>query len=312
VPTGAPARHRAGQHRVQTHTRGSARRVRYLLCDLLALLVLTAGGLYLAHGFGSAPPPASGKVTALQTPATCVSAPAVSAPTVPAPAVSAPAVSAPAVSALAVSAADSSAAGGSCAGRPFHAAVAVVPPAASANLSSAPAKRPARPTPTASASARPVTPSPTSSATDSPSALPGTPAGQVLALINQARSAAGLPPLTILAGLESSASAHNLTMAGGCGLSHQCPNEPDLGARETAAGVVWSACGENIGEGGPVADTNAAIAQMAVGLTQDMLNEKPPDDGHRLNILSSSFAHIGIAVYLDSSGTVWLTQDFSN
>jgi uncharacterized protein YkwD len=313
VPTGAPARHRAGQRPIQNHTRGSARRVRYLLCDLLALLVLTAGGLYLAHGFGSAPPPASGKVTALQTSATCasapaasvpaasapaVSAPAVSAPAVSAPAVSVPAVSVPAVSAPAVSAAGSSAAGGSCAGRPYHAAVTMVPPAASANLSSAPAKRPARPTPTASASASPATPSPTSSATDSPDALPGAPAGQVLALINQARSAAGLPPLTITAGLESSASAHNLTMAGGCGLSHQCPAEPDLGTRETAAGVVWSACGENIGDGGPVADTNAAIARMAVGL--------------RRNILSSSFTHIGIAIYLDSSGTVWLTQDFSN
>jgi uncharacterized protein YkwD len=292
VPTGAPARHRAGQRPIQNHTRGSARRVRYLLCDLLALLVLTAGGLYLARGLGSAPPPASGKATALQTPATCVSVPAASVPAASAP--------------------DSSAADGSCAGRPSHAAVAMVPPAASANLSSAPAKRPARPTPTASASASPATPSPTSSATDSPGALPGTPAGQVLALINQARSAAGPPPLTITAGLESSASAHNLTMAGGCGLSHQCPAEPELGTRETAAGVVWSASGENIGEGGPVADTNAAIAQMTVGLTQDMLNEKPPDDGHRRNILSSSFTHIGIAIYLDSSGTVWLTQDFSN
>ena len=134
----------------------------------------------------------------------------------------------------------------------------------------------------------------------------------MLALINQARSAAGLPPLTITASLDRSASAHNSTMAGGCGLSHQCPGEPDLGARETAAGVTWSACGENIGEGGPVADTTAAIAQMAVRLTQDMLNEKPPDDGHRRNILSGSFTHIGIAVHRDSSGTVWLTQDFSN
>ena len=292
MPTGAPARHRAGQRPIQNHTRGSARRVRYLLCDLLALLVLTAGGLYLAHGFGSAPPPASGRVTALPTPATCASVPAASVPAVPA--------------------SDSSAAGGSCAGRPYHAAVTMVPPAASANLSSAPAKRPARPTPTASASASPATSSPTSSATDSRGALPGVPAGQVLALINQARSAAGLPPLTITAGLKSSASAHSLTMAGGCGLSHQCPAEPDLGTRETAAGIVWSACGENIGDGGPVADTNAAIARMAVGLTQDMLNEKPPDDGHRRNILSSSFTHIGIAIYLDSSGTVWLTQDFSN
>ncbi len=138
------------------------------------------------------------------------------------------------------------------------------------------------------------------------------PAAQVLALINQARAAAGLAPLTLMVGLDSSASAHNATMAGGCGLSHQCPGEPGLGARETAAGVAWSACGENIGEGGPVADDTAAIAQMAVGLTQDMLNETPPDDGHRRNILSSSFTHIGIAVRRDSAGTVWLTQDFSN
>ena len=137
-------------------------------------------------------------------------------------------------------------------------------------------------------------------------------AAQVLALINQARASAGLPALTILAGLETSSSAHNMTMAGGCGLSHQCPGEPALGDRETAAGVHWTAAGENIGEGGPVADTSAAIAQMAVGLTQSMLDEKPPNDGHRQNILSSTFTHIGIAVYRDSSGTVWLTQDFSN
>ena len=134
----------------------------------------------------------------------------------------------------------------------------------------------------------------------------------MLALINQARAAAGLPALTVTAGLDASSSAHDQLMAGGCGLSHQCPGEPALGDRETAAGVGWTAAGENIGEGGPVAGTTAAIAQMAVGLTQSMLNEQPPDDGHRLNILSSTFAHIGIAVYRDGSGTVWLTQDFSN
>ncbi len=134
----------------------------------------------------------------------------------------------------------------------------------------------------------------------------------MLALVNQARSSAGLAPLTISSGLDSSASAHNATMAGGCGLSHQCPGEPGLGARETAAGVHWTAAGENIGEGGPVADNTTAIAKMAVALTQDMLNEKPPDDGHRRNILSGSFTHIGIAVFRDASGTVWLTQDFSN
>jgi uncharacterized protein YkwD len=140
----------------------------------------------------------------------------------------------------------------------------------------------------------------------------GTPADQVLALINQARSQAGLPALTFSAGLDQSASAHNLTMANGCGLSHQCPGEPPIGTRETGAGVHWTSAGENIGEAGPEADTTAAIAAAAVRFTQDLLGEKPPDDGHRLNILSSSFAHIGIAVYRSSSGTVWLTQDFSN
>ena len=33
---------------------------------------------------------------------------------------------------------------------------------------------------------------------------------------------------------------------------------------------------------------------------------------HRKNILSSAFHHIGIAIFRDSHGTVWLTQDFSN
>jgi uncharacterized protein YkwD len=101
-------------------------------------------------------------------------------------------------------------------------------------------------------------------------------------------------------------------MAGGCGLSHQCPGEPSLGARETAAGVSWTSAGENIGEGGPEPATGSAIAKMAVALTQSMLNEKPPDDGHRLNILSSAFHHIGITILADGSGTVWMTQDFSN
>jgi len=179
-----------------------------------------------------------------------------------------------------------------------------------------PHRRAPRMTPTT----RAASPSMTGAApTTAPSARPAAPAPgqsaavqQVLALINQARAQAGLPAYTISSGLDTSAGRHTAVMAGGCGLSHQCPGEPDLGARETAAGVHWTAAGENIGEGGPVAGTSAAIAQMAVGLTQSMLAEKPPDDGHRMNILSSAFTHTGISVFRDSSGTVWMTQDFSN
>jgi uncharacterized protein YkwD len=154
--------------------------------------------------------------------------------------------------------------------------------------------------------------SPTSPPSSNPPSQESEAVSQVLALINQARAQAGRPAYSLLAGLDNSASAHNARMADGCGLSHQCPGEPPLGTRESDAGVVWTAAGENIGEGGPTADSPSAIAKMAVTLTQDMLNEKPPDDGHRLNILSSTFTHIGIAVTIDGSGTVWMTQDFSN
>ena len=316
MPAGAPARHRAPRHGASypydpppgasypygpppggpplggsppggppRRTRRLSRRARFLLCGLLVLPLLAGAGVYLTRG--SAPAPASATGVLIATPRASLLC-------------------------------DPSAAGsGSCAGQPFHAAVASVPASLSPRPSAARSRhRHATPSPSApaSASTAPSSAAPTStaSATSPAGTSSGSAAAQVLALINQARSAAGLAPLTITAGLNSSASAHNSRMAGGCGLSHQCPGEPDLGARETAAGVHWTSAGENIGEGGPVANTTAAIAQMAVGLTQSMLNEKPPDDGHRRNILSSSFTHIGIAVFRDSSGTVWLTQDFSN
>ena len=275
MPAGAPARHRARL----------SRRARVVLCGLLVLPLLAGLTVYLTRGSGPAPASATGRL-AVAPPASLLCDPSAAGST------------------------------GSCAAQPFHAAVASVPASLSPRASAA-RTRHRHVTPSPSASARPTAPSPTAptstaSATSPAGTSSGSAAAQVLGLINQARSAAGLAPLTITTGLVSSASAHNSRMAGGCGLSHQCPGEPDLGARETAAGVHWTAAGENIGEGGPVANTTAAMAQMAVGLTQAMLNEKPPDDGHRRNLLSSSFTHIGIAVFRDSSGTVWLTQDFSN
>ena len=42
-----------------------------------------------------------------------------------------------------------------------------------------------------------------------------------------------------------------------------------------------------------------------------MYNETPPDDGHRRNILSSSFTEVGIDVVEDTAhGKVWLVTDF--
>ena len=259
----------------------SSRRVRIATSSALVLAVLIGGSPYLAHGVFAPAPSSAGKVA----------------------------------SSRAVVAGCSAASDSPCASSPAAMAVAAAPVVVTVPPShTAVSAHPTNTAPSASASA-------SASVVASPAASPagtatvdqdGAPAAQVLALINQARATAGLPALTVTTGLETTSSAHNLLMADGCGLSHQCPGEPAIGARETAAGIDWTAAGENIGEGGPVADTTAAIAAMAVGLTQSMLDEQPPNDGHRLNILSTSFTHIGIAVYRDSSGTVWLTQDFSN
>lgn len=180
----------------------------------------------------------------------------------------------------------------------------------SASAAASPTHAPSHsPSPSAHATTHAAAPVTSSSSASSGSQ---TPAEQVLAVINNARASAGLPAYTMSSGLIKSATAHNNLMANGCGLSHQCSGEAAIGDRVTAAGVHWTACGENIGEGGPEPDTAAGMAKMAVSLTNDMLAEKPPNDGHRLNILSSSYTEVGIAITIDSSGTVWMTQDFAN
>ena len=166
------------------------------------------------------------------------------------------------------------------------------------------------PTPQAANPVRKASPSTTPTPTSSTSAGSGL-AQQVLAQINQLRAANGLPAYKLATGLIASAHQHNLVMSGGCGLAHQCPKEAVLSARISAQGVSWRTCGENIGEAGRYANTEAATLGAAKMLTTSMYNEKAPNDGHRRNLLSSSFTQIGIDVVRDSNGTVWLTQDFT-
>jgi uncharacterized protein YkwD len=276
---------------------GPGRRRTLWLASLLSLPVVVIVGFFLVKALGpQATPTASAASTPTAT--TCAS-------------------SATAKATSGSSAATAQASAVTCA-QPLVAASAASAssptPSASATPSATPSAAPSAAHTTAAAPPPSHAAAPTSAAPPAVTAgsQQGAPADQILAVINQARVAAGLPAYTMSSGLDLSATRHNTVMASGCGLSHQCPGEAALGARETAAGVTWTSAGENIGEGGPVSDTTAAIGQIAVTLTQDMLAEKPPDDGYRLNILSSAFHHIGIAVFRDSSGTVWMTQDFSN
>jgi uncharacterized protein YkwD len=132
---------------------------------------------------------------------------------------------------------------------------------------------------------------------------------QVLAHINAARSDKGLRRLTLSTKLSKASTLHTQRMTGSCGLSHRCSGEADLGPRFTAQGVNWSSAGENIGYGSAGSST-AAIVRAANGLTDSMLAEKPPNDGHRKNLLNKSFTTIGLSIVRDSKGRVWMTQDF--
>ena len=179
---------------------------------------------------------------------------------------------------------------------------------------------PASPTPSpakASPTPRKTSPSPkrtTTAAKKTAAAVPSTGDAildAVLGHINDARTGAGLSVLTLDAQLSKASALHTELMINGCGLEHQCPGESGIGDRFSAQGVSWTSAGENIGFGSSGA-SDAQIVKAANGLTDSMLAEVPPNDGHRKNLLSTSFKRIGLSIVRDGKGVTWMTQDFVN
>ncbi|MFI7599807.1 CAP domain-containing protein [Actinoplanes sp. NPDC049681] len=172
-----------------------------------------------------------------------------------------------------------------------------------------PPKPKAKPKPKATAARRPATRPPGRPSTGNPPATSGSILDRVLAHINAARNDEGLPALTLDESLSKASALHNQLMIDGCGLNHQCPGESGIGDRFSAQGVSWRSAGENIGFGS-AGGSDSQIVEAADGLTDSMLAEVPPNDGHRKNLLSKSFKRIGLSVVRDSKGVVWMTQDF--
>lgn len=131
-------------------------------------------------------------------------------------------------------------------------------------------------------------------------------AQRMLALLNQERRAHGKKPLTMAYKLRVSAHRHNLHMAARNTMSHQLPGEPFFATRISNAGYHWQAAGENIGW-----NSDQSVKGLLY-LEREMYNERPPNDGHRENILSSQFTQVGIDVYYDAKHhKIWFTQDFA-
>jgi uncharacterized protein YkwD len=149
------------------------------------------------------------------------------------------------------------------------------------------------------------TPSKTATKSSSGDATNSAWAYAVLAELNAERADHGLPALRMNSKLISAAHSHNLAMAKANTLSHQLSGEAALGSRVSAAGYHWSAVAENI------AYSTSRSKGGVLAMQQMMYNEKPPDDGHRQNILNKAYVDVGVDVINDSAhGKVWLVTDF--
>lgn len=112
---------------------------------------------------------------------------------------------------------------------------------------------------------------------------------------NQARAAAGLPPLKWDTALAKAAHQHALKMARMNQLSHQFPGEPPMQDRAKQAGASFSLIAENIAQG-PTLE----------GIHQQWMHSAP----HRANLLDPELNAIGIAV-VQSGNTLFAVQDFA-
>ncbi len=124
--------------------------------------------------------------------------------------------------------------------------------------------------------------------------------------VNQARKAAGVAALTIDSRIHGEALQHSLDMT--CyGFGHYVPPGTTPASRMAAVGVSFTWHGENIGEAGEGTDL-----QKAQWLFNIMMAEKPPNDGHRQNILSPNFTRTSIGIYVENGdGSLWMTEDFA-
>lgn len=120
---------------------------------------------------------------------------------------------------------------------------------------------------------------------------------QLLELVNQARTHAGLPALTLDAGLTQAARTHAEAMFSARQLSHQLGGEPSLAGRLAAATrTQLDQEGENV-----ALDFDAADAQKNLMLS-------PP---HRANLLNSAYNVIGLGV-VRSGNRLYIVQDFGH
>jgi hypothetical protein len=116
-------------------------------------------------------------------------------------------------------------------------------------------------------------------------------------LVNRTREAQGLPPLQGHPTLARLAREHSRAMLRAGRVGHEDPETGGLfHDRAKAVGLPASSFGENVARDRSI--TSAHLFLLA-------------SPGHRANILSEDFTHLGIGIVSSENGSLYVTQDFA-
>jgi uncharacterized YkwD family protein/spore coat assembly protein SafA len=121
---------------------------------------------------------------------------------------------------------------------------------------------------------------------------------KVVDLVNQVRVSSGLPPLVNDWQLARVARYKASDMMTQNYFSHTSPTYGSPFNMMETFGLKFSAAGENI-----------AMGQKT---PQEVMNAWMNSPGHRANILSRNYTHVGVGFARDSSGTAYWSQMFTN
>lgn len=117
---------------------------------------------------------------------------------------------------------------------------------------------------------------------------------KMVELVNIDRARHRLPPLQLSPSLAAVSRQHSREMADRGFFSHRSPTTGQPQDRLDRAGIGWSSCAENIALDVSVEDAQAALMRSP---------------GHRANILSGKYSHIGIGI-VETGGQIFVTQNF--
>lgn len=118
---------------------------------------------------------------------------------------------------------------------------------------------------------------------------------QALTLLNNDRAKNGLPALKSNSQLARVAENHAKDMISRGYFAHNTPEGKTPFQRMQEAGITYSTAGENLAINSSVAAAETAFMNSS---------------GHRANILNTSYTDVGIGVVQNSSGQLYVAQEF--